>query len=86
VSVLLDPAVAYFDKAEDPLHHVECVLDARANAGLRPIDLSLTIAQCSAARSATIREIACVRSRRSYHLGLPLVRGVAPNAGLVAMK
>src|ERR1700752_2582880 len=79
VRVLLQPAIAYFHESELQLHHLKHVLHPRPHLRLRPVlrprhfihDLALVA-------TAPLGEIPCSWRALAHHLGLALIRSVAP--------
>src|ERR1019366_7940266 len=87
VRVLLQPAIAYFHESELQLHHLKHVLHPRPHFRLRPVlrprhfihDLALVA-------TAPLGEIPCSWRALADHLGLPLIRSVAPHPRFFAMQ
>jgi hypothetical protein len=79
LGILLQPAIAYFHKAELQLHHLKHVLDLRPHARLRPIlGPGHFIHDLTVIAAAPLREIPRSRRTLADHLALPWVGAVTP--------
>src|SRR5438270_13433772 len=86
VRVLLQPAIAYFHESELQLHHLKHVLHPRPHLRLRPVlRPRYFIHYLALVATAPLGEIPCSWRALAHHLGLALLRSVAPHPRFFTM-
>ena len=86
VRVLSDAAITDFRKAEDPLDHMERVLDPSAYASLGSMDFPLTFGKALLTCRAVMREICRSGGARTDRCRLAAIGRIAPDAGFLAVQ
>src|SRR5215813_8959088 len=86
MSVLSEPAVAHFGKAEDPLDDTDRMLDFGAHLRFGPVFRALALVHDTAMAIAAVDEVLRARCVLADHRPLAAIGLVAPHAGFVPVQ
>src|SRR5215472_6951837 len=86
MSVLSEPAVAHFGKAEDPLDDTDRMLDFGAHLRFGPVFRALALVHDTAMAIAAVDEVLRSRGVPADHRPLAAIGLVAPHAGFVPVQ